>query len=426
MNILFIIPNYPDRVKSYIILPSLELAIISEVLRKKEHICELLDMKINDYSISDLDNLLPKYKFDLILIESIIQDHCMAIQVIDKCKKINPDIPVALRGEISSFLPKECLERYKGLDYVLRFENELMIIDFVEALEGKKSLTTVYNLGFRDKKSGDIIINSTSIPIQNLDLLPMPNRKLYEIKKYYNRSMETIVRSSRGCPGKCLFCNKTKLAPFRIFSISRFCDEIEELINLGFSQFFFSDDTFAYSDARLNQFYEEIKRRDLKIRFTSNMRIIDITEEKIVKMKEIGAYRIFVGIETTSAKTSKFNNKNISKNLIEEKLNILRKHNVEVHTSFIVGNPGDTEEDLIDTCKFVQQIRPTLISFNQLKPMPGTDLYNNPEKYGIRMTNKYWFESDEWTRHSICSTSTLSSEEIDLWKLKLMKSFMES
>lgn len=58
--------------------------------------------------------------------------------------------------------------------------------------------------------------------------------------------------------------------------------------------------------------------------------------------------------------------------------------------------------------------------------MPGTDLYNNPEKYGIRMTNKYWFESDEWTRHSICSTSTLSSEEIDLWKLKLMKSFMES
>ncbi len=57
MNILFIIPNYPDRVKSYIILPSLELAIISEVLRKKEHICELLDMKINDYSISDLDNL---------------------------------------------------------------------------------------------------------------------------------------------------------------------------------------------------------------------------------------------------------------------------------------------------------------------------------------------------------------------------------
>lgn len=42
------------------------------------------------------------------------------------------------------------------------------------------------------------------------------------------------------------------------------------------------------------------------------------------------------------------------------------------------------------------------------------------------MTNKYWFESDEWTRHSICSTSTLSSEEIDLWKLKLMKSFMES
>lgn len=42
MNILFIIPNYPDRVKSYIILPSLELAIISEVLRKNTFVNYLI------------------------------------------------------------------------------------------------------------------------------------------------------------------------------------------------------------------------------------------------------------------------------------------------------------------------------------------------------------------------------------------------
>jgi len=423
MNILFILPNFPEGVKSYLILPSLEFSVMSSILKENGHKVSLLDMKINDYSICDLDRLLSDIQYDFICIESTSQDHCEAVKVIKECKRLNKDVPIALRGEISSFLPSECLEHIETLDYVMRFENEKTILALVNAIEESGNISNIPNIAYR--MNGEIIVTPLEKPIENLNDLPYPDRKMYDIKKYYDRSVETIVRSTRGCPGKCSFCNKTKLSPFREFSLERFCDEIEELISLGFSQFFFSDDSFSYSEARVKEFRDLVLARNLKIRFTSNMRIVDVTDEKIKYLKEAGAYRFFVGIETINANSSKKINKNLSKEKILEKIEIIKKYDLEVHASFIVGNPGDTKEDLAETANFINELKPTLISLNKLKPLPGTDIYMYPEKYGVKLKDKYWFENDEWTiEPSICSTDELSAIEIDEWKRKLMISFM--
>lgn len=425
MRVLFILPNYPINIRNYIILPSLEIATMASVLEKNGHTVYLVDMKIENLDVTDLKNRLQDVEYDLVCVESIVQDHCEAIKVINEVKRINCNAIIVLRGEICSFLPYECMEHIPNIDYVMRFENEKTIIELINCLNGKIDIEKVHNIAYRDDKD-NIIVNTLEKPIENLDDLPMPKRQLYDLPQYFKRSKETIVRSSRGCPGKCKFCNKTQLAPFRTFSINRFCDEIEELISYGFSQFFFSDDTFAYSNERLDEFYYEVKKRNLNIRFTSNLRIIDINEEKIKKMKEVGAYRVFVGIETINAVSSKNINKNITSEYIIDKINILKKYNMEYHASFIVGSPDDTIDDLKETSKFIQIIEPTLVSFNQLKPMPGTDIYNFPEKYGVAMKDRFWFEKDDWSRRCICSTKHLTAENIDEWKYKLIQSFIQN
>ncbi len=422
MKVLFILPNYPVNIRNYIILPSLEIATMASVLEEKGHSVSLVDMKIDNMEVWDLENAMKDINYDLVCVESIVQDHCEALKTIDEVRRINRSVPIVLRGEICSFLPVECLEHNKNIDYVMRFENEKTIIELIDYLNGNIGIQNVHNIAYRDNNC--IIINDLEKPVENLDDLPMPKRQLYNLQKYYRRSKETIVRSTRGCPGKCKFCNKTQLAPFRKFSVQRFCDEIEELMSYGFRQFFFSDDTFAYSNERFDDFYNEVKKRKLKIRFTSNLRIVDINDEKIRKMKEVGAYRVFVGVETINITSSKTINKNISPELIIQKINILKKYNMEYHASFIVGSPNDTIEDLKETSKFVQIIEPTLVSFNQLKPMPGTDIYNYPEKYGIVMKDRFWFEKDDWSRGCICNTLYLTSEMIDEWKYKLIQSFI--
>lgn len=426
MNILFIVPNFPKKVQKYLILPSLELTLMSAMLKKNNHNCDLIDMRINNYEIDMLNDILDNYKPGLICIESCHENHSSVSKIIEKCKQKFPQVPVALRGEIATFLPKEMLERNSCLDFVMRYDNEYTILNLVNNLtEGKNNFSEIGNLAYRDSIDKSIIINELSEPIKNLDILPYPDRELYDIKKYLQRDSETIVRSSRGCPGKCSFCIKTKLSPFRIFSIKRFCDEIEQLQSYGFESFFFSDDTFAFSDKRVKEFYDEIKRRGLKIKWTSNIRIKDINEYKIKLMKEIGAYRVFVGIETINSNSSMLINKNITKEEMLEKIDILKKYNLEFHASFILGSPGDSEEDLEETCKFLKSLDPTLVTFNQIKPFPGTDLYLNPNKYEIIMEDRFWFENDDWTDKAIFGTKKIPPNKVQIWGQKLLKQFIQ-
>ena len=74
MKILFVAPSFPGHVKEYLILPSLELCILSSILKEKGHTVNLLDMKINSldcdekkelFSITYDSNLLVNEYLDL-------------------------------------------------------------------------------------------------------------------------------------------------------------------------------------------------------------------------------------------------------------------------------------------------------------------------------------------------------------------------
>lgn len=312
------------------------------------------------------------------------------------------------------------MERNPELDFGLRYDDDYSLINYINNLNNPEK---VNNIVFRNNDR--IVVTERKNRDYELDTLPMPYRKLYDIEKYLKRDSETIVRSSRGCPGNCLFCIKTRFENFQIFSMKRFVDEIEEMLNYGFKTFFFSDDTFAFSIQRLNDFAYEIKKRGLEIKWTSNIRIKDITEEKIKLMKELGAYRVFVGIETINKNSSNIIGKNLMKDEILEKLQILKDNDMQFHASFILGSPGDTEEDLEETIKFVKIIDPNIVTFNLIKIYPGLDLYNNPEKYKMIIPDKYWFEKDDWTHKVVMGTESLSPEKLEKWSRRMLFEFIK-
>ena len=158
--------------------------------------------------------------------------------------------------------------------------------------------------------------------------------------------------------------------------------------------------------------------------FTSNIRIHDINDYKISTLKRLGAYRVFVGIETINASTSKEINKNLNSAYIEEKIAILKKYQMEFHASFILGAPGDSEADLQSTIEFVKRIRPTIVTFNMLKVYPGLPYYDDPEKYGIIMPNKYWFEHEDWASNCVMGTKLLPPIVIDKWAHRMLLEFI--
>ena len=422
MNVLVIVPNFPNRIKEYLVLPSLELCIMAQILKDNGNKIKLIDMKINSYQLDDLENILPKRKPDIILIDDIPETHCNSKKIIILLrKKYGDKVKIGIRGELVSFEPNMIMERNELLDFGLRYDDDYSLLNYINHIENPRD---VKNIVYRDN-NGKIVVTERQINQYDLDSLPMPYRELYDLKKYLRRDSETIVRSSRGCPGNCLFCIKTKMEKFRIFSMNRFCDEIENMLNYGFKTFFFSDDTFAFSMKRLQEFKEELEKRKLKIKWTSNIRIKDITEEKIKLMKELGAYRVFVGIETINSKASETIGKRLQKEEILNKIKILKDNNMQFHASFILGNPEDTEEDLERTISFVKEIDPNIVTFNLIKIYPGLELYKDPEKYGMIMIDKYWFEKDKWTHQVVSGTKNLPPEKLEKWSRRMLFEFIQ-
>lgn len=423
MKIMFVVSPFPNRVREYLMLPSIEVCIMSAILKVAGHEVCLADLKLDNGSEEDLLLKVTAFKPEVICIEDEPKTHCNSVKLIEFLKKNTDKIKIGIRGEIATFVPETTLKRNKGLDFILRSSDDYALKKIIDAGFDDNRMKQIPNIAFRNTE-GDIVLTEYQAIKYDLDSLPMPDRRLYDIDKYLKRDVETIVKSSRGCPGNCLFCIKTKFEPFKVFSVQRFCDEIEELLDMGFQSFFISDDTFAFSDARLEEFYQEVKRRNLKFKWTSNIRIKDINEYKLKRMKEIGAYRVFVGIETINADTQKTINKNLNRSLIEEKIALLKKYEMEFHASFILGNPGDTEADLEATVEFVRQINPTLVTFNLIKIFPGLDMYAHPEKYDVIMKDPYWYEKDEWSYQVVMGTKELPPAVLGKWSRRCLWEFI--
>lgn len=422
MNVLVIVPNFPNRIKEYLILPSLELCIMAQILKDNQHHVSLIDMKINNYTIDDLEKILPIDSPDIILIDDIPETHCNSKIIIEFVrKKYRKEVLIGMRGELISFEPEMIMKRNKEIDFGLRYDDDYALLNYIN---NQDNLDAVDNITYRDS-DGKIVVTNRKMNSYELDSLPMPDRKIYDLKKYLKRDSETIVRSSRGCPGNCLFCIKSKMEKFKVFSIKRFCDEIEQMQKIGFKTFFFSDDTFAFSMKRLLELKEELKNRNMIIKWTSNIRIKDITKEKIKLMKELGAYRVFVGIETINSNASQIIGKYLQKEEILEKIKILKDNNMQYHASFILGNPNDTEKDLENTINFVKEIEPNIVTFNLIKIYPGLELYKNPEKYGMILPDKYWFEKDEWTKKVVMGTENLPPEKLEYWSRRMLFEFIK-
>ena len=92
---------------------------------------------------------------------------------------------------------------------------------------------------------------------------------------------------------------------------------------------------------------------------------------------------------------------------------ILNNLEIELHASMIVGCANQCKSDIISNTKFLKEvIQPTIATFNTIELRPGTDIYNNPKKYGFFMDNSYWYEDPLCAEKIHAKTKYLNEQEI--------------
>jgi len=219
--------------------------------------------------------------------------------------------------------------------------------------------------------------------VEDIDDLPLPNRTLNQGELY---RAEHHIFSSRGCPYLCNFCSSFQMwsRKVRYHSVERVLAEMREIRALGGDRVIFVDDTFTLNRKRvlaLMAAFEQHGFADMNIHVGARINTLD--HELIDALKRGGVKSMSFGLETGSSRIQEASHKKLKREDIVEILKYVDSVGIHILTYFIVGHPGETQDDVAQTISLMRNIGVGKISVCSMQPLPGTDIYAAAQKRGF-------------------------------------------
>lgn len=421
MNILLINPylirphgSFRKRTQSC--LPSLGLGYIAAILEKEEIKVRILDTQAEGIFLAELPKRLMEEdnKYEFIGITSVSSTIANALRMARICKEFFPKSKIVFGGVHPTVLSEEVLGN-DVVDYVVRGEGEYV---FLELAQGK-NICDIPGLSYR--RNGDIVHNCPREPIEDLNALPFPAYHLMPMEKYfptpglYKRLPGIGIIGSRGCPYKCSYCASQTIwlggKKVRFRSAENILEEIKFLVkNYGIREIFFHDDMFTANKPLVLGFCEGMIREAVDVTWVCMSRVDTIDEIVLRLMKAAGCHQICYGVESADQQILRNIKKNISLDQVEKAVALTKKVGIDVRTSFMLGNPGETEETMRKTVDLAIKLDPDFASFNITTPYPGTELRRWAIEGGFLKTDDY---SSLESSKCILELPTISSSEVD-------------
>lgn len=370
----------------------LGLASISAYLKKYGGMKEI---RLLDANCQDLyQNFIPP---DIVGITSATQDIKHAIRFAEFVKS-HGDIPVILGGvHISTYrilpAPFDVGVIGEGEETMLEL---MQLKDFTqETISSVKGIC--YNVG------GKTFFTEPRPIISPLDRIPIPDRDFANLDYYlrkqqiipYHSGRSLTMISSRGCPFNCVFCStKVHWQKFRSFSAERVLEEIELLINkYGAEIIHIFDDLFIADKKRLIEIHNLIVKKGInkQVKFMCLVRSDMLDDQTMTLLKEMNVVVTGIGMESGCPRTLNYLKRRtttVEKN--RHAIELSNKYNIPTMGSFMVGNPGETEEELLQTLEFIKGYRhsPYLSPLSYIAAaFPGTEFWLYAKERNIPVEN---------------------------------------
>ena len=340
----------------------------------------------------------PRYILTNVITATLTND----MSVVSLAKELKA-VTIAIGPHVTD-LPKETLQFFPELDYIIRGEAELTVGELIDACERKSGVGEVRGIAFRD--GSGIVITEEREFIDDLNILPMPAHELLPLKKYYRPFFGnyTFIITSRGCPFNCSFCRQTVMwkGKFRQRSVKSIIEEIKYLQKLGLDSLLLHADTFTVNKDWVIQLCKEIIDSNISIRWACNTHAATIDREMVKWMKKSGCWMIAPGIENASQVVLDNVNKGATVSQIREAVEIIHSEGIEVWGYFVLGLPGETKESIKETIKLSKDLPLDMANFAVGSPYPGTKFFNQAKEQGW-ISNRSEEHTSELQSHSFIS-----------------------
>lgn len=361
-----------------------------------------VDVTINDLSgAPDLDSIEVGYA-DMYGITVYCATLPVVLDIIRKCKDKNPGCKIVLGGAHMTARP----DTFKDLvDHAIVGYGEHPMLMLAE---GEHLPHTIQGGTLLEPMAVDwslVDINSYSREIDGHKSLP--------------------ILTSRGCPYECAFCGLNAMHAIcrsvKFTTAYNVIDAIKEIKDLGIGALNIQDDIFTLKRTRLKHILDGIAKLDMPFRCMG--RAGYDTEETYKMLADAGCTGVAWGIESGSQYMLDRMNKATK---VEDNYNVIewcKKYGMDARAFFIIGFPGETKETLEETKEFIKKADPDQYFCSNFVPYPGTDVWINPEKFGVTHIDKdfdqYYQVSKDGTGGITISTEWMTAEQFKQAEIEL-------
>jgi anaerobic magnesium-protoporphyrin IX monomethyl ester cyclase len=307
-------------------------------------------------------------------------------------KQANPGIHLTIGGSIFTRLVdnlRRCPSLFDLTDDFIVFEGETALLELVNQLSGKRDMSKVPNLIYR--QNGKITVNQPFYS-ENINELPAPNYDGFPLGRYLAPETVLPVQFSRGCYYKdCAFCALTlDHQNFRQKDPGKTVDDLQMLSEkYDTPYFFFTDECFALSPTK--RLCQQLVDRQLNLQWTCEMRFEkNLSRDLLTQMRDAGCLKIVFGLESFNQRIMDFMKKGIKQDSVRRITEDCLDLGIAIHCYIIVGFPTELEEEALETMNFIVgnerlhssygfSCQPCLFDLEKEAP-----IMSDPAGYGIR------------------------------------------
>lgn len=351
-------------------------------------------------------------------------------------------------GHYASFEDDAILREITALDSVVRFEGEETLAELAPAIASGGRWQHLAGLSWRTA-DGTITRNPTRAGIENLDLLPWPDREdiPYEAQEVATASMI----AGRGCPWKCSFCsivtfyegNQTKGRRRR--RPACVVDELEYLHReRGVRVVLWQDDDFLAGGRSARRWAQDIAAQIIgrglhhDMRWKISCRSDEVSVDALEPLVAAGLRHVYLGVEAGNEQDLAHLNKLMG---VDDHLRagaVFRQLGLSFDFGFMLLNPWSTVESVASNIDFLADFAgdgATPINFCRMLPYAGTPAADRLVKEGrlerINLDADYTFLDPcldhyyDWVRQTFADRNQPADGTLNLLRLLSFEARMD-
>jgi anaerobic magnesium-protoporphyrin IX monomethyl ester cyclase len=348
----------------------------------------IIDNTISDRLSSDehFKSDLQDFNPDLVGVSTWSPMSIEAIECLKAVKDINPEVITVIGGAHATSY-HEKLAGIKGVDFLFRGEADLSFSVFLEQLEKQDpEFSKVKGLVYRGTEG--VVVNDVDRE-NDLDKIKIPDYDSIQLDYYVRNGyrwncppkINAPVWITRGCPYRCGYCAAPELngKPVRTHSIPYMVEWIKYLyFQRGVRWINILDDNFTYHKKYAKEFCRaviDLKLKGLRFGTPNGIRMERGDKELWRLMKQAGWKMLLVAPETGSEKTIKRMDKDLDLKIVPRVVKEIQEAGLKVQGFLILGYPGESEKDLLDTRKLILSCKFNFVFMASFQPLPGTPIY---------------------------------------------------